>query len=788
MRYEPPVGSSDPDAPYLGRNLAAGGSAGSRVPAAAIENTQREIVNAILAAGLAPSAADKTQLAQAIAARALAVIAAYVETTPGAIGALDDVRDALEADGDLAAALFAEIGEKAAQAALDVQTSRIDAMLSGASGDANSFAEIVTKLLVQAARIDGLLAGAPIDGDTFAEVAVKLASAIAALKGAPGAEGDTLEKLDARLVALADEIDAAEAAIAAIGVVSSGPSAGYHVGVSTISELTLDPDGGPIRLGLEDGREFHVGFDGAEERLDDDAVEQIVQRGVLIGGPSAGYRPGTVEPFEEVTVGSDGLLLGDRDPLSVISPPGAIAIPPAEIDYGSGETVTTRAATLNSPAPANVALSDVPVAAGVNVPTFLAYAQIVSIQEVRRLSDSALRTLGTHYTFTAPNRITNLTADALKISYTGRGQRKDKVSVHPVTGAATITLGTERPQNPVYWANPVPPGDIEIGSVFNDGARAAYTPTWHWREGVSLRARDRFAAWLELNRPKYRKIRECLAAGLAVRFIVYGDSRLAIGANGPPALVNANPNSHYDDDPELRWRRDDSEYYWSYGAYDDATRTRLGFGTAQLLDFGDGWGPRHCRQSYAWELIKLLEAAYPGQVFSAGPSPTGSSYRNWSIGGTRSSDGQSGDGYGDGLYPQRWNAVKADIVSGATVFLGGFGANELGEPTTYLNIRTMGEQVQALGAAPLFVTTTRYSPFYGEPLKDWRFTTRETVRAAIDSRAGYVDVSEIVAPENLAGSGISVFELADTYPGSLGLHEGVNVQRAIAQRAASLFI
>lgn len=71
MRYQPPVGATDANAPYAPRNLASGGTTGSRVPAAAVEQPQREIVNAILADGLTPSD-DVTQLAQVIAARAKA--------------------------------------------------------------------------------------------------------------------------------------------------------------------------------------------------------------------------------------------------------------------------------------------------------------------------------------------------------------------------------------------------------------------------------------------------------------------------------------------------------------------------------------------------------------------------------------------------------------------------------------------------------------------------------------------------------------------------------------------
>ncbi len=91
MLYNPPTGSLDPDAPYVPKNLASG-QQGSRVPAKAIEAPQREIVAAILAAGLSPSNTDLTQLAQAI--RRLAAQAApqpalvHRGTNVGSINAL----------------------------------------------------------------------------------------------------------------------------------------------------------------------------------------------------------------------------------------------------------------------------------------------------------------------------------------------------------------------------------------------------------------------------------------------------------------------------------------------------------------------------------------------------------------------------------------------------------------------------------------------------------------------------------------------------------------------------
>ena len=66
MKYNQPFDQpSNPNAPYVDGNPSAGID-GSIVPAAAIEYDQREIVNAIAAAGLSPTNADLTQLLQTI--------------------------------------------------------------------------------------------------------------------------------------------------------------------------------------------------------------------------------------------------------------------------------------------------------------------------------------------------------------------------------------------------------------------------------------------------------------------------------------------------------------------------------------------------------------------------------------------------------------------------------------------------------------------------------------------------------------------------------------------------
>lgn len=65
MKYVQPYGVTDPDAGYKDRNTP-GAEAGSRVPAAAVENPMREIMAVIMAAGIDPYSPDLTQVLQAI--------------------------------------------------------------------------------------------------------------------------------------------------------------------------------------------------------------------------------------------------------------------------------------------------------------------------------------------------------------------------------------------------------------------------------------------------------------------------------------------------------------------------------------------------------------------------------------------------------------------------------------------------------------------------------------------------------------------------------------------------
>lgn len=90
MQYTQPYDQIDPNASYVNGNPSTG-TQGSIIPAGAIEQDQRELVNAILGAGLTPSSTDVTQLYQAMLIGGFSVaggtpnaIIATLGTSPGA--------------------------------------------------------------------------------------------------------------------------------------------------------------------------------------------------------------------------------------------------------------------------------------------------------------------------------------------------------------------------------------------------------------------------------------------------------------------------------------------------------------------------------------------------------------------------------------------------------------------------------------------------------------------------------------------------------------------------------
>ncbi len=82
MKYNAPFGSVDPNASFVDRN-SPGAVSGSRVPAAAVEQVQREMVNFITKSGQTPNGSDLLQMTKADRSQALNRFAAA--GTPNAI-------------------------------------------------------------------------------------------------------------------------------------------------------------------------------------------------------------------------------------------------------------------------------------------------------------------------------------------------------------------------------------------------------------------------------------------------------------------------------------------------------------------------------------------------------------------------------------------------------------------------------------------------------------------------------------------------------------------------------
>ena len=116
MKYTPPLGSDNADAPFVDADPA-NGKEGSIIPAAALENPQREIVAAIQDAGLSPNASDKTQLKQAINKKVQAMVSQCQEAVNNFIAsdsvqaagtATDKVPNVKQIDQKQAAILIAD--------------------------------------------------------------------------------------------------------------------------------------------------------------------------------------------------------------------------------------------------------------------------------------------------------------------------------------------------------------------------------------------------------------------------------------------------------------------------------------------------------------------------------------------------------------------------------------------------------------------------------------------------------------------------------------------------------
>lgn len=473
------------------------------------------------------------------------------------------------------------------------------------------------------------------------------------------------------------------------------------------------------------------------------------------------------------------------DPATFDAGSSAVSVPAGAMPTNGSRTQNWPAATVTSPKPATATVPDFAIAAGVNVVTRLDFETIVSVTGVVRASDGAPMALGTDYSIDmSRGLVTNLSGLAMKMTYVGGMQRKDVVSINVTTGNTTpvITLGAERKRTSEVWANPIPAGHMEIGRISRRQAHAFYIPRQKWRNGVHLDRLAEDAAQLAYNRSILGPIISRFVRGLPVRFVVPGNSRVAMGMFGNPTKLNTNPNSHASSDPTQAWSRDaegfhecwDTETLYHTGVappvqFDETVGYNLPAGTP------DGFAYAHMRQGYVWALLKALHARYPDAIIE---------YRNWGIAGSNSG-ADAYNGLGNALYPERWEAVQADIIPGQTLFIPVDPMNELGSPESYANWVTIAKGAQARGAVVHFMGNSR-DDFRFDPNSAIKasFSAQEMARAAWDTGSAVSDAWRLCSPLALQGLGLHEDEIASA---NMANHEGTILADAIGQDAARCY-
>lgn len=625
---------------------------------------------------------------------------------------------------------------------------------------------------------------------------------------------------------IAGPVPTAAGPVAADPSAFNGPSFGFAPGTSElVLEVVLDSldgrpfraitNGGPAAPGLTiysaSSGEF-VKIAGPVPSTGDGGGPVTSDPGAFTG-PSFGFVPGTAEiaievildseddrPFRAISKGpssAPGLTYyaGSGGGFVKVVGPATPASEPAVFDAASatvpvpagsvslpGRFVAWPAGTVTSPATASVAVTNEALNAGVNQPTWLAYETVLSVASVTRTSDSAAMVLGTDYTLDMSRGfLTNLTGAAMRISYTGSASRKDVISVDPKLPAPVLTLtqGTEKPRNAHLYPPALPAGHMEVARVTRKGSRALFLPRWKWRNGVHLDRLAEEADALDYNRRILAPIVARLIRGDRVRVISHGNSRVSMTGDPNYARLNVNPNSQWSADPAERWARDVPSYYSRYGS---AEMALFGFDVLEEFDAtpgynvagsaADGWGAYHVRGGYVWELLKQLHRLYPEAIIE---------YRNWSIHGTDSSATISGDGRANAMYPARWDAVKADIVAGETLYIPMDPMNELGSTSSYGNWVALASAAQALGAVVHFMGAARPDPRWSNRDAAYALSCAEMARAAWDTGSALSDTFRLLSPANLCGLGLHDDEMMDA---TLQNHEGVPLQRAIGLDAA----
>ncbi len=361
----------------------------------------------------------------------------------------------------------------------------------------------------------------------------------------------------------------------------------------------------------------------------------------------------------------------------------------------------------------------------------------VSNVVVKCSADNVILTEGVDYSVfpdSSYGAVTGLVSSAastpVTITFNYVKERYDVIQLNTETLAVQVVSGQERnlDSHEDFYRAKTTDGCIALYSVYVVGQTVTVVDASAWMDGYPGRLHSsRFPAIRQHAQRCLARVMGKLSRGQTIRLAAYGDS---ITAQGNGTFYDYFPNGLH---------RDRTEHYGTLYPYD--TRALAG-----LFDLGDGAGLKHVKTGYVWTVKSFLENRFGVSI----------NYDNWGIGSTRSFPTE-----GHGLWPARFTPVldsKPDLTIVA------FGMNELGNATTYANVRSIAEQLIAAGSDVIVMGVPRRNgrDAATENIEAWRYTNRALRRAALDAGAAYAPIADVADDPYVGYLGIAPNTLCST--------------------------
>jgi len=326
--------------------------------------------------------------------------------------------------------------------------------------------------------------------------------------------------------------------------------------------------------------------------------------------------------------------------------------------------------------------------------------------------------------------------EVVDIDYDWSHARYDLIEADDA-GVLYLNQGTERERDAIEYMPTPTIGRIPLIVVRSTAWQvAAFRYLDHERVSLSAPAViQRMRARGQIN------LHSALRAGDPVVIAGYGDSRTNLGGSAASPFLPNGP------------ARDTIATSGFMALQGSDFKSSL-----PLFDHGDGAGAVHTHIGWNWDLLRAIQARYPGSH----------QYLNFGIGGTTSGNTSNG-----GTVTARLAGLTG---SGATIAVIGFGMNELGTagPDTVANLVAIGEACLAADIDPVFIAPARPNSIFPDYLDRWIIECRQNKAVADYLGAPYIDPLMIYGadapyladPRDCCGSNLfnhdSVYELSAT--------------------------